>query len=210
MRDQNNNKIVSLLRTLKNEVVPEQSESHLSIDHSNNLEIDKICKDAEKGNSILLILFGRDEISITSCIREKLKSLTHTSTDKDKTDSDSASKNNPLEQIRCWSVRPSDILPEEILLVIRQYLRHWWNNTNNKSTLHIYLDDMAQFRQYPILDKEENFLPALFSICNEVRYEREFNKPLVIHDVKLHLICTGKEHSLLNHAEQLENCGTNS
>lgn len=171
-RNEVNEQLINILKDIKDRPLSEEKKSHLTIDVQNHIDIPKLIQNTEN-NTTLVLLFGRDEIAYY---------------DRIKSEANQQNKSEYLSHIHCWSVRPSDILPEEILGVVKQYLHLWWDKHKDKSTLHIYLDDIAQFWLYPLLVKERNFIPALFSICNDVRFDREFDKPLVIHNVILHLV----------------------
>lgn len=188
-RNNNNKHFKDVVKKIKGAPFSEEKKSHLTIDVKNQIDTSTFIQNSENG-TILVLLFGRDEIAFYDTVQNEANKL---------------NKSDNKSHIHCWSVRPSDILPEEILGIIKQFVRRWWNRTTKKSTLHIYLDDIAQFWLYPLLEKERNFLPALFSICNEVRYDREFDKPLVIHDVKLHLICSLEKCLQYKYVEQLIN-----
>ena len=181
-RDNNMKELLSIVSELKKDCSETHSYNHLTIDHEN---ISVLCKKLKQDETMLALLFGKNEHCFYNVIEKSIN------------------KEN-LRNIHCWSVRPSDILPEEILGVIKQYVNHWWNNTTKKSTLHIYIDDFAQFWLYPLLYREQNFLPALFSICNEVRYDRDFRQKFVEHQIVLHLIDSDNGYPQLRHIEQLE------
>ncbi len=182
-RESNREKLLSIVSELKNGNSGTHSYNHLTIDHEN---ISVLCKKLKQDDTVLILLFGKNEHWFYNAIEK-------------------SSSKECLPNIHCWSVRPSDILPEEILGVIKQYVSHWWNNTTKKSTLHIYIDDFAFFWMYPLLYQEQNFLSALFSICNEVRYDRDFKQEIVEHQIDLHVICSDDENPLFKQIEQLEN-----
>lgn len=188
-RNKNDKHFNEIVKEIKGAPSFEKKKSHFTIDVKEKIDTSTFIQNSEN-DTILVLLFGKDEIAFYDTVRDE---------------ANKPNKGGDMSHIHCWNVRPSDILPEEILVVIRQYMRNWWNNTKEKSTLHIYLDDLAQFWLYPLLVKERNFLPALLSICNEVRYEREFDKPLVIHNVKLHLICSDNESLQYKFVKQLDN-----
>lgn len=94
-----------------------------------------------------------------------------------------------FHDVRFWQIDTYYTWPEIVADSIKKYVNRWVRKNETKK-LHMVIDDFQYINQYPFLEQERMFVPALVSICDkEVSDYRYKNVPDGEMGVQLSLVC---------------------
>lgn len=171
---------------------------HLTVSTNDKDTSQNICDAVISGCDVSIVLFGKNDVSVQDTLLKRLDTIIS------QKEGETIDKESLLRRIHCWSVRPSDILPEEIVGYLKEYISNWWKAEHDTRRLYLYIDDLSLLGAYPLAENERLFVPAIFSICNEVRYNRDFSQPLHRYGLTLHIVCSDEKCLQYKYVKQLE------
>lgn len=186
--------IINKLNDSKNDVPAQISRTKIELDY---WSVAQPIKDAlQNGADVLALLFGKQAIYFRQSIIASFEDKQY---------------GDALSRVHSWEIRPGDIQPTEILFAIKQYLSGWSKKHGKDNKLYIYMDDLAQLGLYPMVDKEELFLPAMLSLCDDTCHERDCYKKNVSEKatIVLHVVCSDRTCPQFRYAIELQKWSNN-
>lgn len=99
-----------------------------------------------------------------------------------------------LRNLHSWEVGLGCIWPEEFVSIVKRYVMRW-TKLSDKRHLHLIVDDFANINLFPLMEREQLFVPALVSVCQNATFTGKRTDVQGDFDIQLSLVCTSKDSS---------------
>lgn len=109
-----------------------------------------------------------------------------------------------LKNLHYWETSLGCIWAEEYTSIIKEYI-YRWKKLSKQKNLHIVIDDIANINLYPLMNREQLFIPVVANVCKNAAMLQGFDENDRGINILLSLVCTCNEISQYKQISQIIN-----